>query len=122
MAIDYTSPLGLVRLNITDLDESAFLLTDDQIRGLLAASGENVNRATAKALHIIATSEVLVSRKIRTQDLQSDGPAVARSLMDLAAEYERKADAEDGEGSFAGYVSPVPPEAYEAEEWRGPAW
>lgn len=122
MAIDYTSPLGLVRLNITDLDEAAPLLSDDMITGLLAASDENINRATARALRIIATSEVLVSKKIRTQDLSSDGPAVAAELRAQADEYEARAVAEDGSASFAGYIAPVPAAPHEAEEYRWPAW
>ncbi|MDI3330699.1 MAG: hypothetical protein QJR09_08185 [Micrococcus sp.] len=120
MPVDYSTPRGLVRLNITDTseDEAARLFTDDQLDGLLAAAGDNVNRATARALHIIATSEVLISKKIRTQDLQTDGPAVARSLMDQAAVYEAKADAEDGATDFAGYIPPTPDAGLEAEEWR----
>lgn len=119
--IDYATPVGLVRLNITDTTEP-YLLTDHQIIGLLKASGDSVNRATARALVIIATSEILVAKKIRTQDLSTDGPAVARALMDQAAAYELRADAEDGATDFAGYIPPLPAGGYEAEEYRGPAW
>jgi hypothetical protein len=124
MAINYGTPVGLVRLNITDTTEP-YLLTDDQLTGLLFASGENVNRATARALRIIATSEVLVSKVIRTQDLSTDGAKVADALMRQAAAYEARADAEEptaSDESFVGYISPVPPASYEAEEWRYPQW
>lgn len=122
MAIDYTSPLGLVRLNITDLDEAAPLLSDDMITGLLVATDENVNRATARALRIIATSEVLVAKKIRTQDLSSDGPAVAAELRAQADEYDGRADTEEGNLSFVGYVAPGPRVGLEAEEARRWPW
>lgn len=122
MAIDYTTPVGLVRLNITDLDDTSQLLTDEQIEGLLTASDDSVNRATAKSLHIIATSEVMLAKKISTQDLTSDGPAVARALMDQAAHYAALADQEDGTASFVGYVAPSTDPRREAEEFRWPAW
>ena len=122
--IDYETPLGMVRLYITDTSEdpAARLLTDDQIRGLLTAASDSVYGATARALRLIATSEVLVSKKIRTQDLQTDGPAVAAELRAQAKAYDDLAAAETGEHSFAGYVPPVPGRGYEAEELRWPAW
>ncbi|MEO9246462.1 hypothetical protein ABDK96_02060 [Citricoccus nitrophenolicus] len=122
MPINFTTPVGLVRLNITDLDENAPLLSDDMITGLLVASDENVNRATARALRIIATSEVLVAKKIRTQDLSSDGPAVSAELRAQADEYDGRADTEDGEASFAGYVAPGCRVGLEAEEARRWPW
>ncbi|VXA92505.1 hypothetical protein [Citricoccus sp. K5] len=122
MPINFTTPVGLVRLNITDLDENAPLLSDDMITGLLVASDENVNRATARALRIIATSEVLVAKKIRTQDLSSDGPAVAAELRAQADEYDGHANTEDGEASFIGYVAPGLSGRHEAEEYGRWPW
>ena len=122
--IDYGTPLGMVRLYITDISENpeARLLTDAQIRGLLAAASDNVYGATARALRLIATSEVLVSKKIRTQDLITDGPAVAAELRAQAQVYDELAAAETGEASFVGYVPPVSDFGYEAEEARWPVW
>lgn len=122
--IDYETPVGMVRLNITDVHDDPVkrVLTDDQIQGLLTAAGGSVYRATARALRLIATSEVLVSKKIRTQDLQTDGPAVAAELRAQAKAYDDLAAAEEGAVSFAGYVAPVPGRGYEAEELRWPAW
>ena len=122
--IDYETPLGMVRLYTTDTSEdpAARLLTDDQIRGLLTAASDSVYGATARALRLIATSEVLVSKKIRTQDLQTDGPAVAAELRAQAKAYDDLASAETGEHSFAGYVPPTPDRGWEAEEARWPAW
>lgn len=114
--IDYGSDIGRVRLNITDIDEAAFLLTDEQIQALLDQSNDSVNMASYRALRLIAMSELLVSKKIRTQDLSSDGPAVAAGLMSLAAHYKEEADAE-GDGTI-GYVSPSIGGHLEAEEWR----
>ena len=80
MAIDYSTDVGKTRLLIPDTDEANLLLDDAQIGGYLALEGGNVKLAAAQALDAIASSEALVSKKIRTQDLQTDGPAVAAEL------------------------------------------
>lgn len=101
MAIDYTSPVGQVRLLITDVSESADdqLFTDPQLQAFLAMAGDSVNRAAAKALRTIAASEVLVSKVIRTQDVSTDGAKVSAELRALAAELQAEADAE-GDSEF----------------------
>lgn len=105
MPIDYTTPTGQVRLLIADVDETALLLADDQVRGLLAMHGvpadaadapvAAVRRAAADALDTIASSEALVSKKIRSQDLNTDGPAVAAALRAHAAQLRALADTAD---------------------------
>ena len=95
MAIDFTTPIGRVRLLTADLNEEAFLLTDEHLNGYLELHDSNVFRAGAEALDAIATSESLVSKKIRTQDLSTDGPAVAADLRKRAAELRARADATD---------------------------
>ncbi|KUG58977.1 hypothetical protein AVL63_02850 [Nesterenkonia jeotgali] len=96
--------MALVRLRISDVhnDPTKRLLTDDQLELFLAEHDMNIYRASADALRTIAASEVLTSKKIRTQDLSTDGPAVADALRALAADYDEKAaDAElAAEGSF----------------------
>lgn len=96
MAIDYNSDLGRVRLLIPDVDETALLLTDDQIDTFLALSRGTgtplIKRAAAAALETIASSEALVSKKLRDKDLQTDGPAVAKELRDRAKQLRGEAD------------------------------
>ena len=103
MAIDYTTPEGQIRLLIADVDEAAPLLDDAMLTGFLALAGGNVKLAAAAALEAVASSEVLVSKKIRTQDLATDGPAVAAELRaqaaSLRAQAAADADVED-EGVF----------------------
>lgn len=119
MEIDYSTPVGQVRLNIADVhdDVTKRLLTDPQISALLQGNRDSVNRASWRALIIIASSEVLVSKKIRTQDVQTDGPATSAELRLLAATYlaaaqeeEAKADEDADEGfmfvSFGGSRKP----------------
>lgn len=76
--------VGQVRLLTTDVDEAFPLHTDAEITAFLALEGGNVKRAAAAQLETIATSETLVSKKITTQDLSVDGPAVAEDLRKRA--------------------------------------
>lgn len=125
MAIDYTTPIGQVRLLIADVNdvEADRLFTDTQITGFLAIAGVpadetapaswSVRRAAASALDAIATSEVLISKVIRTQDLSTDGAKVAAELRAQAKAQrdQAKAEEEDGDdGSYMGIVefSPYP--------------
>lgn len=112
MAIDYSTPLGQVRLIIADVEEGNFLLADDQITGFLAIESGRVKRAAAQALDAIATSEVLVSKVIRTLDLQTDGAKVAAELRARAAGLRQQDDEEDEEGPWAVDVIPFDPYAH----------
>lgn len=119
MIIDFTEPLGKVRLLITDIDEDNLVFGDHHIDAYLDLNDGNVHRAAADALDAMATTEVLLSKKIRTQDISTDGPAVAADLRKLAASLRAKADAADAveEPFFEivpfGYVSKP-----EGAEWR----
>ena len=87
------SPLDAVRFLIADVGEDS-LLADSQVAEMLALNGGSIRRAAADCLDAIATSEVLVSKKIRTQDLSTDGPAVSAELRTLAKNYRARAAAE----------------------------
>lgn len=95
MAIDYSTDVGKVRLLVPDTDEQNALLIDPQIEALLSMEG-SVKLAAATALDIIASSEALVSKVIRTQDLQTDGAKVSAELRARAASLRQQVD--DGVG------------------------
>lgn len=92
--IDFTSTTGQVRLLISDVDEQNQILTDDMIDGFLALAG-SPRRAAADALDAIATSEALIGKVIRSQDLSTDGAKVAEALRGHARQLRAQADAED---------------------------
>ena len=90
---------------------TTFLLPTDSIVTIdaylelnLVAGVPNVRLAAADALEAIAVSEVLVSKKIRTNDLTTDGPAVSAELRALAKQLrdraEREIDAADAYDGF----------------------
>jgi hypothetical protein len=70
-----------------------------------------VRRAAADALDTIATSEVLVSKVIRTQDLSTDGAKVADALRKQAQVLRQQADAADAaeDDGFFDVVDTLPP-------------
>lgn len=83
-----------VRLLMADVGDHQYL-TDAQITSYLQLDDENVRLAAADALDAIATSEVLVSKVIRTQDLQTDGAKVADALRKHADRLREQANAAD---------------------------
>lgn len=95
MAIDYTVPLGQVRLLIADTDEANLVLDDPQVTGFLAINAGSVRRAAADALDAIADSEVLVSKVIKTQDLATDGAKTADALRVHAERLRKQAEDDD---------------------------
>lgn len=80
---DVSTDRGKVRLLITDVQEANPLFQDAEIDAFLTLN-TSVRMAAAAALEVIAASEVLVLKKIVNLDLETDGPAVARELRELA--------------------------------------
>lgn len=99
MAIDYDAPEGQVRLLIADTGTSP-ILDDGQINGFLSLNDGNVRLAAADALDAIASSEALISKAIKTQDLQTNGPATATALRDHANQLRQQALDLDGADMF----------------------
>lgn len=120
---DYTTPTGKVRLLIADLSDPP-LLSEEILNGYLGMHDAvdpqiGVLRAAADALDAIATSESLISKKIRTQDLSTDGPAVAADLRKRAAQLRHQAiELEAEQNSFFGVIPLGYPHSHEAEEAR----
>ena len=116
--MDFTTPVGQVRLLISGLNPDEPLLSDDMVRGYLAMSGNNLRRAAAEALDAIASSEVLVSKVIRTQDRATDGAAVAAELRKHAVALRLRADEEEAEHDPFFSLTPWGGGSHEAEEAR----
>lgn len=107
-----STDVATVRLLIADTasDSAKQLLSDNQLRQFLALEGGQVKLAAAQALDTIASSEALVSKAIKTQDLSTDGPKTAEALRKHAATLrgQVKADVDESDdGFFFGVVNPV---------------
>lgn len=120
-----------LRLHIADPEPAdgtgTPLLSYDDLQALYTGAGGSVERTVASALLTIAASETLVSKKIRTQDLQTDGPAVSAELRALAREWEARARALEAPADADGYIGYIPGpgarhgrhEGEEARTWWG---
>lgn len=120
---NYYALVDDVRLLTADLDPASPVLTDDQYVKLLRLYSGDTRRAGARALRIMAASEVLISKVIKTQDLSTDGRAVSAELRALADQLDAEAveaDAVAG-GSYASYIPPgYTVTGLEGVEARGP--
>lgn len=98
-----TEAQGDVRLLISDTDPANRFFSTREIAQFLRLNADHVRRAAAQALDVWAANEAMVSKKITTQDLQTDGPAVAASLRASATELRRQADAGEGDSDDIGF-------------------
>lgn len=79
----------------------SFLFTDGQIQTYLSLNDNSVKRAVADAVEVLATSEAYISKKIKTEDLETDGPAVANAMLNRARQLRQSADREDERDDMA---------------------
>lgn len=102
---DYSTAVGQVRLLIPDTeqigDTPAYLFSDPQIQAFLSMYANSVKRAAAQAKLVLATSEALINKVIRTYDYQTDGAKLGAELRAQAqalreeAEIDERDDASD---------------------------
>lgn len=124
--LDPTSAVGQVRLLISDsqlrkdpLNPTAageYYFSDPFISGFLTINSGNIFHAAADALTSLAANDALVSKKIRKENLQTDGPAVANALRLLAQDLRARGnrvqettDAADGTFLIVDFADPVTP-------------
>lgn len=107
---DYNTAIGQVRLLIPDVEQlgnladptapAAYLFNDSQIQALLSLYGNNVKRAAAQAKLVLATSEALINKVIRTADYTTDGAKLGAELRAQAAELKSEAEKDEAEDSY----------------------
>jgi Arc/MetJ family transcription regulator len=82
-------------------DENEYLFSDDTLDGYLVRARGSILRAAGFANLAIASSEAMISKVIRTQDLTTNGAAVADALRAVAKELFALADAEEAAAARA---------------------
>jgi hypothetical protein len=125
--------VGQLRLLISDSQQradpinpaaaAAYYFSDGFLTGFLAINSDNIWHAAADALSALAANESMVSKKIRKENLQTDGPAVTNALRLLAQDYRARGnkaqeviDAEDGTFTIVDFADPVTPfDTFEAQ-------
>jgi len=98
---DPTTDLGRVRLLCTDSVAANEIFSDADITAFMALEAGNVRRSAALALETIASSEVLVQKRIRLLEISTDGPAESAELLKRAALLRKQADDIEAGGSSA---------------------
>jgi hypothetical protein len=107
---DYSTAVGQVRLLIPDVEQlsnladptasPAYIFNDSQIQAFLTLYSNNVKRAAAQAKLVLATSEALINKVIRTADYTTDGAKLGAELRAQAAELKAEADKDEAEDSY----------------------
>ena len=102
---NYSTAIGQVRLLIPDVEQlenlknpsspASYIFDDAQIQAFITLYGDNVKRAAAQAKLTLATSEALISKVIKTDDLATDGAKLGAELRAQAAELRKEADSDD---------------------------
>lgn len=76
-------------------DDDAYMFTDTELEDFYAVGRNSILRGAAYAVYAVASSEALISKKIKTQDLMTDGPAVADALRKHGDALMARADKDD---------------------------
>ena len=98
-----------VRLLISDTapqSDSRQIFRNHEIDQFLEIESGNVKLAAAQALETIASNEVLVSKVITSQDISTNGAAVAAELRARAQVLRDQAEEVDGFGFDIAEFSP----------------
>lgn len=115
---DYATALGQVRLLIPDTEQlenttdptasAEYIFDDHQIQAFLSLYSDNVKRAAAQAKLVLATSEALINKVIRTADYNTDGAKLGAELREQAKALQQEADKDDLVDSYEQSLIVVP--------------
>ena len=121
--IDYTSPIGQVRVLIPDLrkledlrdlrNEPRYLFTDDEILAFLAVNNGNVKRAAADACDAIGMDKALQLLVLKTDDKQTDGAKLLDAIVKRAKTLREQAKEDDENNLSFDVILP----SYEPVDW-----
>jgi len=127
------TPVGQLRLLTSDTQlrkdpgdpslPAEYYFSDAFLEGYLAINAGNLKLAAADVLLALATNESMVSKKIRKENLQTDGPAVTNALRLVAQDLRSQGkadqevrDAADGTFLVVDFQDPVTPfDVFEAQ-------
>lgn len=107
---NYATAIGQVRLLIPDVEQlenlqdlsanPEYIFSDAQIQAFVSLYLSNVKRAAAQAKLVLATSETLINKVIRTTDYTTDGAKLGAELRAQAKALQDEADKDDLADSY----------------------
>jgi len=98
---DLTTVVGTIRNLIFDKDETDYIFTDAELMSFYGLEEDSIPCAAALALESIASNEAYVQKRIKILDITTDGPAVAKSLLERAKILREKAAEADWDIDWA---------------------
>jgi hypothetical protein len=124
---DYATAIGQVRLLIPDTeqlldpsgtyDHGEYIFSDPQIQAFLSLYSNNVKRSAAQAKLVLATSEALINKVIRTADYNTDGAKLGAELREQSKQLQAEADKDDLVDSYDSSFTVVPLTTKWDNEW-----
>jgi hypothetical protein len=124
---DYATAVGQVRLLIPDTeqlldpsgsyDHGEYIFSDPQIQAFLTLYSNNAKRAAAQAKLVLATSEALINKVIRTADYNTDGAKLGAELREQSKQLQAEADKDDLTESYEEGLIVVPLTKKWDNEW-----
>lgn len=107
---DYSTVIGQIRLLIPDVEQledladptasDSYLFNDSQIQAFATLYANNVKRAAAQAKLVLATSEALINKVIKTYDLSTDGAKLGAELREQSKMLFAEAEKDDQYDSY----------------------
>ena len=121
--IDFSSPVGQVRVLIPDLrkledlrdlrKEPRYLFTDDEILAFLAINNGNVKLAAADACDAIGMDKSLQLLVLKTDDKQTDGAKLLSAIVARAKQLRAQAREDEENNLCFDVVHPT----FEPVDW-----
>lgn len=121
--IDFSSPVGQVRVLIPDLrkledlrdlrNEPRYLFADEEIEALLAVNGDNVKLAAADACDAIGMDKALQLLVLKTDDKQTDGAKLLAAIVGRARQLRAQAKEDEMNNLCFDVVQPT----FEPVDW-----
>lgn len=121
--IDFSSPVGQVRVLIPDLrkledlrdlrNEPRYLFADEEIEALLAVNNGNVKLAAADACDTIGMDKALQLLVLKTDDKQTDGAKLLSAIVGRAKQLRAQAREDEENNLCFDVVQPT----FEPVDW-----
>lgn len=121
--IDFSSPIGQVRVLIPDLrkledlrdlrNEPRYLFADEEIEALLAVNSGNVKLAAADACDAIGMDKALQLLVLKTDDKQTDGAKLLAAIVGRARQLRAQAKEDEVNNLCFDVVQPT----FEPVDW-----
>lgn len=121
--IDFSSPVGQVRVLIPDLrkledlrdlrNEPRYLFADEEIEAFLAVNGGNVKLSAADACDAIGMDKALQLLVLKTDDKQTDGAKLLAAIVGRARQLRAQAKEDEVNNLCFDVVQPT----FEPVDW-----